>query len=141
MGSAFKNKGVQQALDGVLKYLPNPQEVKNLGYDINRETKEETEIELALDTKKPFLCLAFKLEEGRYGQLTYCRAYQGTLKKGQILRNPRTHQKYKITRMAKMHANDMEDITTVSAGDIFAIFGIEVASGDTLMADKAESNI
>ena len=72
MGSAYKNKGVQPLLDGVLDYLPNPTEIKNYAYDLaNGGTKLETEI----DNKKPFVGLAFKLEESQFGQLTYIRIY------------------------------------------------------------------
>lgn len=136
MGSAYKNKGVQQALDCIIQYLPNPKEVLNTAFRPNPETGKEEETTIVLDDTKPFLCLAFKLEEGQYGQLTYCRVYQGKLKKGQTLINQRDGTKYKIARMAKMHANSMEEIKEVEAGDIFALFGVECASGDTIASDK-----
>ena len=80
LGSAFKNKGVQPLLDGVIDYLPTPTEVKNFAYDPKSE--EEEKIEMQIDNKKPFVGLAFKLEETQYGQLTWIRVYQGRIKKG-----------------------------------------------------------
>lgn len=82
MGSAYKNKGVQQALDAICRFLPNPYETENKAFMIDKVTREETEFNLDLDSKKPFIGLTFKLEEGQFGQLTYVRVYQGKLKKG-----------------------------------------------------------
>src|SRR5262249_12062092 len=82
IGSAYKNKGVQLMLDGVNMYLPNPKEVTNIALD---QDKNEEKVILESDPKKPFVGLAFKLEDGRYGQLTYMRVYQGTLTKGDFI--------------------------------------------------------
>ena len=79
MGSAYKNKGVQSLLDGVNNYLPSPDEVENVALDI---ANKEAEVKISCDATKPLIALAFKLEESRYGQLTYLRIYQGTLRKG-----------------------------------------------------------
>jgi elongation factor G len=79
MGSAYKNKGVQALLDGVSDFLPNPQEVKNVALDLNNR---EAEVPVKCSPTDPFVALAFKLEESRFGQLTYLRIYQGTLRKG-----------------------------------------------------------
>lgn len=128
MGSAYKNKGVQPLLDGVVHYLPNPAEVKNTALDLNDGEKE---VELKADPKAPLVALAFKLEEGQYGQLTYIRIYQGTIKKGDELYNPRLRRKFKVGRLIRMHAHEMEDITQAVCGDIVALFGIDCASGDT----------
>ena len=128
MGSAYKNKGVQLLLDSVVRYLPNPTEVENTAVDLSAE---EAPIVLASDPQKPLVCLAFKLEEGRYGQLTYTRVYQGTLAKGGTIINARTHKKHKVGRLVRMHADSMEDIDGAGSGDIVALFGIECASGDT----------
>ncbi len=128
MGSAYKNKGVQLLLDAVTRYLPNPTEVENTGVDLSAD---EAPITLSADPQKPLVSLAFKLEEGRYGQLTYVRVYQGTLAKGGTIVNSRTKKRHKVGRLVRMHADDMEDIDAAGAGDIVALFGIECASGDT----------
>ena len=129
IGSAYKNKGVQLMLDGVNAYLPNPTEVQNIALDQNN--KEEKTV-LASDPKKPFVGLAFKLEDGRYGQLTYMRIYQGTLTKGDFIVNNSANQKrVKVPRLVRMHSNELEDIAEAGAGDIVALFGVECASGDT----------
>jgi len=129
IGSAYKNKGVQLLLDGVNMYLPNPKEVTNIALD---QDKGEEKVILESDAKKPFVGLAFKLEDGRYGQLTYMRIYQGTLTKGDFIVNNSANQKrVKVPRLVRMHSNEMNDIETTSAGDIVALFGVECASGDT----------
>jgi len=129
IGSAYKNKGVQLLLDGVNMYLPNPKEVTNIALD---QDKKEEKVILQSDAKAPFVGLAFKLEDGRYGQLTYMRVYQGSLTKGDFIVNNSNNQKrVKVPRLVRMHSNEMNDIETTSAGDIVALFGVECASGDT----------
>ena len=80
----------------------------------------------------PFVGLAFKLEESNFGQLTYIRVYQGSLRKGQNVTNARTGQKVKIPRIVRMHSNEMEEVQEIGAGEICAVFGVDCASGDTL---------
>jgi elongation factor G len=128
-GSAYKNKGVQLLLDGVTRYLPDPTEVVNKAF--LRDGKTEEEVELETDAEKALCALAFKLEDGRYGQLTYLRVYQGRVKKGDQIYNTRTGQKHKVGRLVRMHADKMEDIEESDAGDIVALFGIDCAAGDT----------
>jgi elongation factor G len=129
IGSAYKNKGVQLLLDGVNLYLPNPTEVTNIALDQNN--KEEKVI-LTSEPKKPFVGLAFKLEDGRYGQLTYMRVYQGSLTKGDfIVNNSANRKRVKVPRLVRMHSNEMNDIDSAVAGDIVALFGVECSSGDT----------
>ncbi|MDR1419534.1 MAG: elongation factor G [Treponema sp.] len=128
VGSAYKNKGVQSLLDGVNHYLPNPVEVKNYALDLDRGEERK---ELSADGKSPVVALGFKLEDGQYGQLTYVRIYQGSLKKGGELVNTRSRKKFKVGRLVRMHADNMEDINEGSPGDIVALFGIDCASGDT----------
>ena len=132
MGTAYKNKGVQKLLDAVLAYLPNPTEVTNEGIVISKGA-EVDRIKLIADDDQPTVALAFKLEDGRYGQLTYIRIYQGKLAKDDFIVNMRTGKKHKVGRLARMHADDMEDITGAGAGDIVALFGIECNSGDTFV--------
>ncbi len=128
MGSAYKNKGIQTLLDGVVHYLPEPTEVKNYALDLdNNEEKRE----LRSEDNLPTVALGFKLEDGQYGQLTYVRIYQGSLKKGDELYNTRARKKFKVGRLVRMHSDNMEDITAGTPGDIVALFGIECASGDT----------
>ena len=131
MGSAYKNKGVQLALDGVLRYLPSPLDKKNSGYLVTKDKKEEL-IEMPTDDKRPFVGYVFKLEESRFGQLTYVRVYQGKLKRGEFVWNDKLGKKVKVSRLVKMHANNMEEIEEVKAGDIFAIFGVDCSTGDSL---------
>jgi elongation factor G len=128
VGSAYKNKGVQTLLNAVIKYLPSPLDITNKAVDIE---KDESEYITVSDDEKPAIALAFKLEDGQYGQLTYIRVYQGMVKKGSDLYNVRTKKKFKVGRLIRMHANHMEDITEAGSGDIVALFGIDCASGDT----------
>jgi elongation factor G len=128
VGSAYKNKGVQPLLDAVVRYLPEPGEVENRALDMEND---ESEVLLSSDPEAPLVALAFKLEEGRYGQLTYIRVYQGTLSKGDTIVNSRTGRKVKVGRVVRMHASEMEDIESIPAGYIGALFGIDCASGDT----------
>ena len=137
MGSAYKNKGVQPLLDAVIHYLPSPPEVVNMATMI--DTGEEFTIDS--DLSKPMLGLAFKLEVSPYGQLTYLRIYQGTLAKGDSMLNARTRQKIKLGRLARMHANLMEDIEQAGAGDIVALFGVDCASGDTFTDGKINATL
>jgi elongation factor G len=129
IGSAYRNKGVQPLLDGVVDYLPDPSEVENIALDLDRQQQP-----VVLQADPALLCVAyaFKLEEGPYGQLTYVRIYQGALKKGDELFNTRSRQKFKVGRLVRMHADHMEDITEAMAGDIIALFGVDFASGDTI---------
>ncbi|NBB90712.1 MAG: elongation factor G [Spirochaetes bacterium] len=131
VGSAYKNKGVQNLLDAIVNFLPNPTQVTNIALDVDRD---EAEVTLEPDAEKPTVALAFKLEESQYGQLTYLRVYQGSLKKGLELVNTRDKKKIRIGRLIRMHASTMSDITEAPPGDIVAMFGIDCASGDTFCA-------
>lgn len=128
MGSALADKSVQPMLDGVCDYLPNPSEVENLALDRRRQ---EAPVKLVSYNSLPFIGLAFKLEESNFGQLTYIRVYQGSLKKGANIFNARTNKKVKVPRIVRMHSNEMEDTGEIGAGEICAVFGIDCASGDT----------
>jgi elongation factor G len=128
MGSAYKNKGVQALLDGVVAYLPSPPEKVNHGYDLNNN---EAEVKLECDPEGPLVALAFKLEESKFGQLTYMRVYQGTIKKGMQAFNVNTGKKVKFPRLVKMHSNEMQDVDSAGAGDVVVVFGLECSSMDT----------
>uniref|UniRef100_A0A8B9LDS8 Elongation factor G, mitochondrial n=1 Tax=Astyanax mexicanus TaxID=7994 RepID=A0A8B9LDS8_ASTMX len=142
VGSALKNKGVQPLLDAVLDYLPNPTEVNNYALLNEEDSSDSTKILMdpTRDDSKPYVGLAFKLEAGRFGQLTYVRVYQGCLKKGEYIYNTRTGKKVRVQRLVRLHADQMEDVEEVYAGDICALFGIDCASGDTFTA-RTSSNL
>ncbi|MDY6031764.1 MAG: elongation factor G [Treponemataceae bacterium] len=128
LGSAYKNKGIQPLLDGVVKFLPNPTEVENTALDLDNN---EAPVTLSSNENDPCVALGFKLEDGQYGQLTYVRVYQGTLKKGEELYNTRARKKFKVGRLVRMNSASMEDINEGCPGDIVALFGVDCASGDT----------
>ena len=133
LGSAYKNKAVQPLLDAVTRYLPSPAEVVNEALDASRG-EEKVTLNSKLDA--PFVALAFKLEDGRFGQLTYIRIYQGQLRKGDTIVNGRTGRDVRVGRLVRMHSDDMEDIQDAASGDIVALFGIDCASGDTFTSEK-----
>lgn len=128
VGTALKNQGVQTLLDAVIDYLPNPTEVENFALDLDQEEKK---VSLDISPAKPLVALAFKLEDGQFGQLTYMRIYQGVMKKGENIYNTSTDKKFKIPRLVRMHSDEMVEIEEAQAGDIVATFGIDCASGDT----------
>jgi elongation factor G len=131
IGSAYKNKGVQPLLDAVTSYLPCPLEVVNEAIDTADAARN---VVLSGQTDDPLVSLAFKLEDGPYGQLTYIRVYQGAIGRGDTIVNTRTGKKVKVGRVVRMHADQMEDIDAIAAGSIGALFGIDCASGDTFVA-------
>ncbi|MBA7547464.1 Elongation factor G [subsurface metagenome] len=127
VGSAYKNIGVQSLMDGVVKYLPEPGDIQNKALNLD---ENEAEVQLTADPYSPAVALAFKLEDGQYGQLTYIRIYQGTISKGTELYNSRSRKKIKVGRLVRMHSDDMEDIDHAVCGDIVALFGVDCSSGD-----------
>ncbi len=133
LGSAYKNKAVQPLLDAVTRYLPSPAEVVNEALDIS---KGEEKVTLKSNLDAPFVALAFKLEDARFGQLTYIRIYQGQLRKGDTIVNGRTGRNVRVGRLVRMHSDEMEDIQDAASGDIVALFGIDCASGDTFTSEK-----
>src|SRR3954467_8743194 len=133
-GSAIKNKGVQLLLDGVVAYLPNPKEVINEGHD---QDKNEEKVVIESDPTKPFVGLAFKLQQDKYGQLTYFRIYQGSVTTGDTIYNiSNERRKVRVPRMFRMHSDDREELQTAEAGDIVAFYGVEASSGETFTDGK-----
>lgn len=134
-GSAFKNKGVQQLLDGVVDYLPSPLDVPAVK---GIEPNTNKEVERRSDDGEPFAALAFKIMSDPFaGQLTFFRVYSGTLKTGTPVLNVTKGTKDRIGRLLKMHANKREEIDEVHAGDIVAAVGLKGATtGDTLADEK-----
>ena len=132
IGSAYKYKGVQPLLDAVTRYLPSPLDTHTEALDLSRA---EATVKLSPDPSLPLVMLAFKLEERRYGQITYLRIYQGTVRKGESIYNSRSHKKLKVGRVVRMHADQMEDEESAGAGDIVALFGVDCHSGDTFVAE------
>ena len=133
-GSAFKNKGVQPLLDGVLDYLPSPIDIPGIkvapdeGMD---ETQERRSI--PADLNAPFAGLAFKIINDKYGNLTFVRVYRGILRQGDMVMNTTKGQRERIGRMFQMHADKREEIKEVIAGDIAAFVGLkDTGTGDTL---------
>ena len=135
MGSAYKNKGVQALLDAVMRFLPSPYDRT---YEALDQRNNEEKVQLISKPGNPLVMLAFKLEDGRYGQLTYCRLYQGKLQKGDTIYNQSTKQKAKVGRLVRMHSSEMHEIDESEAGDIVALFGIECATGDTFTDGEAD---
>lgn len=130
-GSAFRNKGVQALLDGIIDYLPNPLDVPAI---VGRDIDGVSEIVRKADDKEPLSALAFKLmSDPFFGQLVYLRIYSGTLKTGTMVFNPLKGKKERIGRILQMHSNDRHDVENVATGDIVATVGLKhVTTGDTL---------
>lgn len=134
MGSAFKNKGVQNLLDNIGYYLPSPVDRETVrAFDVKTADK----VDIFPDPRAPLVALAFKITDEQFGQLTYTRIYQGTLRKGDTIENSRTGKRVRVGRLVRMHANDREDVDAASGGDIVAMIGVECASGDTFCNDNA----
>jgi elongation factor G len=128
MGTAFKNKCVQPLIDAVVRYLPSPLERKIVAKDWEDNDKD---FPLEPDKSKPLVGMAFKIVEDPFGQLTFMRIYQGTVKKGGTYFNQRTSRKERFSRIVRMHSNKREEIDEAFAGDIVAVMGIDCASGET----------
>jgi elongation factor G len=157
MGSAFKNKGVQNLLDAVALYLPSPADREVVqAIDLSQksgltplnppETGGSSKlpprvgegrggVNVYPDTDGALVALAFKIADEQTGQLTYTRIYSGTLRKGDTVYNTRTGQRVRIGRLVRMHASDREEITEAAAGDIVALIGVDCASGDTFCSE------
>jgi len=129
-GSAFKNKGVQMLMDAVVNYLPSPLDLPPM----KGENSDEEEVQVVPNDSEPTAGLAFKLMTDPYvGKLVFYRVYQGTLRKGSTLYNPRTRKSERVSRLMIMKADAREDIEVAYSGDICALIGVkDVVTGDTL---------
>ena len=134
-GSAFKNKGVQLVLDGIVDFLPDPTEVKAQP-EVDLEGEETGEV-ATVDPEAPLRALAFKIMDDRYGALTFTRIYAGTLSKGDNVLNTATGKTERIGRIVELHANSREEVDSAQAGDIVAIIGMKnIRTGHTLCDPK-----
>ena len=134
-GSAFKNKGMQLLLDAVVDYLPSPTEVNP--QPLTDEEGNPTGKHAIVSADEPFRALAFKIMDDRFGALTFCRIYSGNLNKGDTILNSFTGKTERVGRMVEMHANDRNELTFATAGDIIAIVGMKnVQTGHTLCDPK-----
>jgi len=133
LGTAARNKGVQPLLDAVTRYLPSP-----LDRDVRgtHPQKPEERVPLEPNPDKPFVGMAFKIVDDPFGQLTFFRVYQGTVRKGEMYFNQRTGRKERFSRVVRMHADKREEVDFAQAGDIVAIMGVDSASGDTYAAES-----
>ncbi len=133
MGTAYRNKGVQPLLDAVVRYLPSPLDCSTTAHDAKDPSRE-----LVLEARpdRPAVAMAFKIVEDPHGTLTFMRVYQGELCKGESYYNQRSGRKERIGRLVRMHADQREEISEATAGDIVAVMGIDAASGDTYAAER-----
>jgi len=134
-GSSFKNKGVQAALNAIVRYLPSPLDIEAIK-GINPDTGEE--IERHPDVNDPFSALAFKIMTDPFvGRLAFFRAYSGRLNAGSYVLNTRTGKNERISRIMQMHANKQNPVEFITAGDIGAAVGFkDIKTGDTLCDEK-----
>ena len=130
-GSAFKNKGVQMMLDGVVDYLPSPLDVKPY---VAHDPKDGSEVELLADDSKPFAALAFKIATDPFvGRLTFIRVYTGSLQSGSYVLNASKNSRERVGRLLQMHANSRTEISEVFSGDIAGAIGLKnTTTGDSL---------
>ncbi len=132
MGSAFKNKGVQNLLDAVALYLPSPVDREVVkAFDV----KTNQPVSVYPDKDGALVALAFKIADEQTGQLTYTRIYSGTLRQGDAVYNTRSDRKVRIGRLVRLHANHREEIVEAAAGDIVAVLGVDCTSGDTFCSE------
>src|SRR5262249_3345132 len=132
MGSAYDNKGVQLLMDSIVRYLPSPLDREVFADDISNDGAETP---LSADPDAPTVAMAFKLVDESFGQLTFMRIYQGTVRRGERYTNTRTGREVRFSRLVRMHANSRSEIESAPAGDIIAVVGMECASGDTVCGE------
>ena len=133
LGAAFKNKGVQDLLDAVTRYLPSPLDRVVFACD---NSNDGAEVTITADPEGPLVAMAFKICDEPFGQVTYARLYQGKIEKGRVYKNARTGEDQRIGRIYCIHADKREDLSVARAGDIVGLMGIDCESGDTLCDPK-----
>ena len=143
LGSAYKNKGVQEVLDAITLYLPSPAERNVFARDSTRKSEDGSmsPVLLSTDIERPLVAMAFKTVIERFGQLTYLRIYQGKINRGQAYQNARTGKSVRFGRLVRIHADQRHEIDTAAAGDIIGIVGIDCASGDTFTAPGSHLSV
>jgi elongation factor G len=129
IGSAFKNKGIQNLLDAISLYLPSPSE-REMVIATNVDTKAP--VKITAEPNDPVVAIAFKLIDDEFGQLTYTRLYSGTLQAGDRLYNSRTKKIIRVNRMVRIEADKRQELKEAKAGEIVGLLGVNCASGDTL---------
>ncbi|MBK8208415.1 MAG: elongation factor G [Planctomycetes bacterium] len=138
-GSALRDKGVQEVLNGVLWYLPSPLDIPPVDAfdpESDEPPEKQTPRKLGADTNGALACLAFKTMSEQHGDLTYLRIYSGTLKSGSSVHNPRSNKRERINRLLRMHSIKRENIDEAGAGDIVAVLGLNyTVTGDTLCSE------
>ena len=129
LGSALKNKGIQNLLDAVSLYLPSPVERELV---TATDISSQEEVQIAPKADSPSVALAFKLIDDEFGQLTYTRIYAGTLNKGDRLINTRTQKKIRLRRLVRIEVDKRQELESATVGEIVGLMGVDSASGDTL---------
>jgi elongation factor G len=138
LGSAFKNKGVQDLLDAVNLYLPSPEE-REVVTAVDVSTEEKVQIEAKAEN--PVVALAFKSIDDEFGQLTYVRLYSGTMEKGDRLYNSRTHKQVRVGRLGQIEVDKFKELESATFGDIVGLLGVDCASGDTLCSPETNLSL
>lgn len=135
-GSAYHNQGVQELLDAVTHYLPAPTERKVYANELDQDDDAEpSSVELSGNPEDSPVAMAFKTVVESFGQLTYLRIYQGTVRSGHTLTNARTGRSVRFSRLVRIHAGQRQDIAEAFAGDIIGVVGVDCASGDTFTGE------
>ncbi|MCK6455354.1 MAG: elongation factor G [Phycisphaerae bacterium] len=138
MGSAYRNKGVQLLMDAIVRYLPSPLDREVFAND---NDNEGAEVPISTDPDAPVVAMAFKLVDETFGQLTFMRVYQGTIRRGERYTNTRTRKEARFGRIVRMHANERHELDSARAGDIIAVVGVDCSSGDTFCRDGANYSL
>ncbi len=128
-GTAYRNKGVQELLDAVSRYLPSPIDRVAYGCDADNDGAE---VAISANADEPTIAMAFKISDETFGQVTYTRVYQGTIERGKSYKVVRAGKPQRVGRIFRLHADKREDIEMARAGDIVALMGMDCVSGDTL---------